>query len=114
MSVPLWQATGGSVLITLGWLAAPAALAALLWLPQLRQASSPAAAPADPAASADPAAPAAPPASAAVAVYRHALAWQVMFFMGLQSLIYYATLSWLPTILRDRGESAAGPATCSR
>ena len=26
VSVPLWQATGGSVLITLGWLAAPAAL----------------------------------------------------------------------------------------
>jgi CP family cyanate transporter-like MFS transporter len=47
------------------------------------------------------------PASAALAVYRHAIAWQVMFFMGLQSLIYYATLSWLPTILRDRGESAA-------
>jgi MFS transporter, CP family, cyanate transporter len=103
VSVPLWQATGGSVLITLGWLAAPAALAALLWLPQLRQATSPAATP-----PADGAAPNAPAASAALAVYRHAIAWQVMFFMGLQSLIYYATLSWLPTILRDRGESAAG------
>jgi CP family cyanate transporter-like MFS transporter len=111
-SVPLWQATGGSVLITLGWMAAPAALGALLWLPQLRQASSPAATPpADPDAPAAPAPSAAPPAamptSGAVAVYRHALAWQVMLFMGLQSLIYYATLSWLPTILRDRGESAA-------
>jgi MFS transporter, CP family, cyanate transporter len=103
VSVPLWQATGGSVLITLGWLAAPAALAALLWLPQLRRASAPAL---PPAAGTLPAAGA--PSSAAVAVYRHALAWQVMFFMGLQSLIYYATLSWLPTILRDRGESAAG------
>jgi MFS transporter, CP family, cyanate transporter len=118
VSVPLWQATGGSVLITLGWLAAPAALAALLWLPQLRRASSPAVTPAVPAASvaqtasaasaATPEPTAGPPSSAAVAVYRHALAWQVMFFMGLQSLIYYATLSWLPTILRDRGESAAG------
>jgi CP family cyanate transporter-like MFS transporter len=120
VSVPLWQATGGSVLITLGWLAAPAALAALLWLPQLRQATSPAATqPADgaaPNASAAAAAPSAAPTppsavtrpSAALAVYRHAIAWQVMFFMGLQSLIYYATLSWLPTILRDRGESAAG------
>ena len=116
VSVPLWQATGGSVLITLGWLAAPAALAALLWLPQLRQASPPGAtSAADPAASAEettlatpPAGPSVRPASAAVAVYRHALAWQVMFFMGLQSLIYYATLSWLPTILRFRGESAAG------
>jgi CP family cyanate transporter-like MFS transporter len=94
VSVPLWQASG-SVLITLGWLAAPAALAALLWLPQLGQASS--------AAASGP-----PPPTGAAAVYRHALAWQVMFFMGLQSLIYYATLSWLPTILRDRGESAAG------
>jgi CP family cyanate transporter-like MFS transporter len=97
VSVPLWQATGGSVLITLGWLAAPAALAALLWLPQLRRANAPALPPA-----------AGTPSSAAVAVYRHALAWQVMFFMGLQSLIYYATLSWLPTILRYRGESATG------
>jgi CP family cyanate transporter-like MFS transporter len=26
--------------------------------------------------------------------------------MGLQSLLYYAALSWLPTILRDRGASA--------
>ena len=97
VSVPLWQATGGSILITLGWLAAPAALAALLWLPQLRQARVTAAT--------SPARPAAP---TAIAVYRHALAWQVMFFMGLQSLIYYATLSWLPSILRFRGESAAG------
>ena len=39
-------------------------------------------------------------------MHRHALAWQVMLFMGLQSLVYYATLSWLPTILRDRGASA--------
>jgi CP family cyanate transporter-like MFS transporter len=95
VSVPLWQASGGSILITLGWLAAPAALAALLWLPQLGQAGS--------ATAVGP-----PSALRAAAVYRHALAWQVMFFMGLQSLIYYATLSWLPTILRDRGESAAG------
>jgi CP family cyanate transporter-like MFS transporter len=121
-SVPLWQATGGSILITLGWLAAPAALAALLWLPQLRQAKvtaaasparpaiSPAATPvpaATPASAATPV-PAATPPPSVIAVYRHALAWQVMFFMGLQSLIYYATLSWLPSILRFRGESAAG------
>ena len=100
LSVPLWQATGGSILITLGWVAAPAALAALLWLPQLKEAATP-----------TPSTPLAPSASSgttAVAVYRYPLAWQVMFFMGLQSLIYYATLSWLPTILRDRGVSAAG------
>ena len=34
VAVPLWDGTGGSVGLTLGWLAAPAALAVLLWLPQ--------------------------------------------------------------------------------
>jgi CP family cyanate transporter-like MFS transporter len=93
VSVPLWQASGGSLLLSLGWLAAPAALAALLWLPQLRSADAQRVTRSAP---------------RRVAVHRHALAWQVMLFMGLQSLVYYATLSWLPTILRDRGESAAG------
>jgi CP family cyanate transporter-like MFS transporter len=44
----------------------------------------------------------------ALAMGRHALAWQVTLFMGLQSLLYYATVSWLPTLFRDRGVSAAG------
>ena len=38
-------------------------------------------------------------------VNRHLLAWQVAAFMGLQSLTYYAALSWLPTLFRDRGVS---------
>jgi CP family cyanate transporter-like MFS transporter len=97
VSVPLWQGTGGSVALTLGWLAAPAALAVLLWLPQAR--SVPRATP-----SATAAATARP---ARVAVHRHAITWYVTIFMGMQSLLYYATLSWLPTMLRDRGESAA-------
>jgi CP family cyanate transporter-like MFS transporter len=97
VSVPLWQGTGGSVALTLGWLAAPAALAILLWLPQAR--SGPRATP-----SATVAAIARP---ARVAVHRHAITWYVTIFMGMQSLLYYATLSWLPTMLRDRGESAA-------
>ena len=40
VSVPLWQATGGSVALTLGWMAAPAALGVLLWLPQARSRST--------------------------------------------------------------------------
>lgn len=95
LSVPLWHASGGSVPLTLGWLAGPAAIAALLWLPQARHATRTRSAAAD--------LPALPP----VAVRRHALAWHVTLFMGLQSLLYYAVLSWLPTILRDRGASAA-------
>jgi CP family cyanate transporter-like MFS transporter len=103
VSVPLWQATSGSVALTLGWLAAPAALGALLWLPQLRSAPQPASRTA-----AGQAGQAGPAPHARVAVHRHALTWHVTIFMGMQSLLYYATLSWLPTMLRDRGESASG------
>ncbi len=31
------------------------------------------------------------------------LAWQIAFFMGLQSFIFYAVLAWLPEILIERG-----------
>jgi CP family cyanate transporter-like MFS transporter len=161
VAVPLWNRTGGSVGLTLGWLAAPAALAVLLWLPQAGHVTRPrsaggapsagpaipddiAAIPGDipvlfddtlaipgdaPAASdaradgdgraapgaaasagdraaADTARPAPPGARHRIAVHRYPLAWHVTLFMGLQSLLYYAALSWLPTILRDRGASA--------
>ena len=105
VSVPLWDGTGGtgvSVSLILGWLAGPAALGALLWLPQTRRPRA-----AVPASAADPlSGPARPGPVPRVAVHRHALAWQVTAFMGIQSLLYYAVLSWLPTILRDRGASA--------
>jgi MFS transporter, CP family, cyanate transporter len=94
VSVPLYNASGGSVRLALGLWAAPAALATLLWLPQLRYRQAPAARPARVGAPVH------------VKVYRYALAWQVMAFMGLQSLLYYAALSWLPTIFQDRGTSA--------
>jgi len=44
-------------------------------------------------------------------VHRHPLAWQVTAFMGLQSLLYYAAVSWLPELFRDRGETAAAAGT---
>ena len=91
-AVPLWNATGGSVPLALGWLAAPAALAAAVWLPQFRYRTDHGAS----------------PVLRGLPVFRHALAWQVTLFMGTQSLLYYATLSWLPSILRDRGVSPEG------
>src|SRR6266851_8269140 len=99
ISVPLYRSAGGSVRLALGLWAVPAALAVLLWLPQLGYRSASAA----PAVS-DGAAPGA--AQAGIKVYRYALAWQVTAFTGLQSLLYYAALSWLPTMFRDRGDSA--------
>jgi MFS transporter, CP family, cyanate transporter len=113
ISVPLYRSSGGSVPLALGLWAAPAALAVLLWLPQLRyrSARSAPAAPAGRAAAAAPAGRAAPaaaagPAAGRIKIYRYALTWQVTAFMGLQSLLYYAALSWLPTIFQDRGSSA--------
>ena len=99
ISVPLYRSSGGSVPLALGLWAAPAGLAVLLWLPQLRYRS----------AGSDPQAlpaPAGGSAAGRIQVYRYALTWQVTAFMGLQSLLYYASLSWLPTIFQDRGSSA--------
>jgi MFS transporter, CP family, cyanate transporter len=105
LAVPLYHASGGSVRLALGLWAAPAALAVLLWLPQLRFRAAGAARPTPaynksaynkPAYSTPP----------HIKVHRYPLAWQVMAFMGLQSLLYYAALSWLPTIFQDRGTSA--------
>jgi len=90
IAVPLFQASGGSVPLALGIWAPPAAVAVLVWLPQWRFRTAPAGA-------------LRPGQHGLLKVSRHALAWQVMGFMGLQSLIYYATLSWFPTLFRDRG-----------
>ncbi|WP_077305679.1 CynX/NimT family MFS transporter [Terribacillus halophilus] len=41
------------------------------------------------------------------ALWSSRLAWMVTCFMGLQSLLFYIMLTWLPTILRDQGFSDA-------
>ena len=90
------QVAAGSaaVRVTLALWAGPAVVAALIWVPQLRHRTLPARrSPGQ--------------RSGALALGRNALAWQVTLFMGLQSLSYYATLSWFPTMFRDRGVSAA-------
>ncbi len=103
LAVPAFRDTahagwlGGPVRFSLWVWAVPAAVAFVVWLPQWRY--RPAAGPGGPLTARQ--------AAGRVAVTRHALAWQVTAFMGLQSLSYYATLSWLPTLLRDRGMSAA-------
>ncbi|HEX3925239.1 MAG TPA: MFS transporter [Streptosporangiaceae bacterium] len=112
IAVPVLRAAGGTghggagwpIQLTLGLWALPALLAAVVWLPQIRYRTEP---------TASSPAPAAPPAPAALgaraaraSMHRHALAWQVAGFMGLQSMVYYATLSWLPTLFQDRGVSA--------
>jgi MFS transporter, CP family, cyanate transporter len=106
LAVPVFTAAGAgqtsgsaAVRISLGLWAGPALLAAVLWLPQLRHRTLPE----------GPQSEAFPRArhAGAAAMRRFPLAWQVTLFMGLQSLIYYATLSWFPTMFRDHGVSAA-------
>jgi CP family cyanate transporter-like MFS transporter len=72
--------------------AAPAALALVFWLPR---AARPVQAPLP-----------GELRTRGVLPWRSRLAWEVTLFMGLQSLLFYALLAWLPQLLRDRGESA--------
>lgn len=68
-----------------------AAVAAIVWLPQLRRRHI------------------APVLRlGGTTVLRSPITWQLAAFMGMQSLTYYALLAWLPTLLRDKGVSASG------
>jgi MFS transporter, CP family, cyanate transporter len=118
-SVPLYKSSGGSVRLTLGLWALPALAATLVWLsqtrygpPSRRRSGGPVSGPSGEAAALSGGV--AGPAGGVpvrVAVHRHALAWQVTAFMGLQSLLYYSAVSWLPELFRDRGESAGAAGT---
>lgn len=70
--------------------AVPALIATLAWSPQLVRAGR------------APAIPARPPVRG---LWRQPLAWQVTFFMGLQSSLSYCVFGWLAPILQDRGLS---------
>jgi CP family cyanate transporter-like MFS transporter len=39
-------------------------------------------------------------------LWRNRLAWMVSLYMGMQSMAFYAGLSWIPTVLEDHGYSA--------
>lgn len=88
ITVPLAHALG------LGWRgglalwAVPAGLALLAWTPRLRGHTL-------------------PDASEEVgdlgALLRDRLAWAVAIYFGVQSLLFYASISWLPTLYRDLG-----------
>jgi MFS transporter, CP family, cyanate transporter len=94
LSVPLsGHATGGWRFSLAVW-AAFAALALVCWLPQARRATAPAPQPRHGGAVETP-------------IWRSVAAWQVTIFMGLQFLIYYVTISWVPLFLVDHGHSAA-------
>src|SRR5580658_1317743 len=104
LAVPVFTAAGGGLpaaRLALGLWAGPAVIAVVIWLPQLRYRTLPEARRASGGEAGR------PRQAGALALRRYALAWQVTLFMGLQSLSYYAALSWFPTMFRDRGVTAA-------
>ncbi|MFF3632216.1 CynX/NimT family MFS transporter [Streptomyces sp. NPDC002164] len=94
VSVPLADHLPGGWRTALGCWAVLAVLAFVVWAPQHRRTDSPAPA----------------RASRERIPWRSSLAWQVSGFMGLQSLGFYSTIAWLPSIVHDHGvgEAAAG------
>jgi CP family cyanate transporter-like MFS transporter len=87
-TVPLYRALGRNWHLALGFWALPVALAIVLWLPSCTLGRR---------------APSVMQRRPTGGLWRSAVAWSLTIFMGLQSLEFYATVTWLPTILRDRG-----------
>jgi MFS transporter, CP family, cyanate transporter len=93
LAAPLAARLPGGWTSSLGIWAVVAAVTLLCWLPLARKAGAPVAAP--------------QPEGDVTPVWRSPLAWQITVFMGLQSLVYYVMIAWLPAFLADQGLSAA-------
>jgi MFS transporter, CP family, cyanate transporter len=92
LAVPTEEAIGHGWRPALAVWAIPALVAAVIWIPFVaRRAAGDGVAPLP-------------------TLWRNRLAWQVTAFMGLQSLLFYSCLSWLPALLRSEGidRGAAG------
>ncbi|OBG93571.1 hypothetical protein A9X05_09510 [Mycobacterium sp. E3298] len=92
VSIPIADAPGFGWRGALGIWGVAAAIAMIVWLPQVirgrrerqdRGRKTP-----------------------SVRLWGSALAWQVTFYMGFQSIIFYVNVTWLPELLQDRGMSA--------
>lgn len=113
LTVPVLHAANGSVNVALGVWALPGVLALAAWAPQLWMGPSrtggtsvswPATGPAQPSTGLHgPGRILASP----IAIWRRPLAWQVMAYMGIGSLVFYGPLSWLPGIYQSRGVDPA-------
>ena len=87
LSVPIAHAVNWQ--FSLGSWAAFSMIGLIFWIPQLKNRTKPK-----------------NPIHIGVAIKKlgsSPIAWQIALFMGLQSLIFYAVLAWLPEILIDRG-----------
>lgn len=89
ISVPLAEVLPGGWRTALGLWAVPAGIATLLWLPLVRRQHH------EPTRH--------HPFAGLRALSHSSIAWQVALFMGLQSLVFYVVLAWLPEVLIERG-----------
>ncbi|HZV72744.1 MAG TPA: MFS transporter [Conexibacter sp.] len=89
LAVPSEGWLGGSWRAALAVWAVPALLAALIWLPLLRDLPTRAAA----------------ASRVRVNLWRDRIAWRVTGFMAIQSILFYSMVAWLPEIYRHEGLS---------
>ncbi|GAA1945414.1 MFS transporter [Brevibacterium antiquum] len=115
LTVPMLPLFDGSWRWAMGIWAVPAVLAAILFLPQMRRArgrdgSATSSLGRDGSATSslgrDGSATSASGEPPFRAMLRDPIAWSVTGFMGLQSLSYYAALTWVPAIFQDAGMPA--------
>ncbi|WP_449355826.1 CynX/NimT family MFS transporter [Virgibacillus natechei] len=99
ISVPLASISGIGWEGSLAFWAVLSMIAAVLWIPQLLRKNNTDEVGAAPSES-----------SGSGNIWRSPLAWYITTFMGLQSLMFYTMLTWLPEILQTQGynSSAAG------
>ena len=94
VSVPVADAFGGGWRPGLAIWAVPAAVALVVWAPQLRRRRDGSAPPADEVAGAR-------------SLLHDRVAWAVTMFFAIQSAGFYATLAWLPSVFHSHGASSS-------
>jgi MFS transporter, CP family, cyanate transporter len=94
VSVPVADAFGGGWRPGLAIWAVPAAVALLVWAPQLFHRQAATVAPGD-------------PVHGARALLHDRVAWSVTLFFAVQSAGFYATLAWLPSVFQSHGDSSS-------
>jgi CP family cyanate transporter-like MFS transporter len=92
LAVPSEDWLGGSWRAALAVWAAPALVAALIWLPLLRDVPARGSA----------------ASRVRVTLWRDRVAWRVTAFMSVQSILFYSTIAWLPEVYRHEGFSKGG------
>lgn len=90
LAVPLARLAGTGWRGGLALWAVPAAVCLVVWLAQLRGVHRDIS-----------------PVRISARLWRDGLAWQVTTFMGMQSLGFYATYAWVPSVLESHGMDAA-------